>query len=177
MNKTDLFHAVRDFFSANDFNVEAHPEVSCFSFLVEVRNITICGRVVCEEAPLAVQAVCELPVSVARRFRPAVLDLLNRLNGISRFGCHSMDPKDGRISFRLGAAVEPSLPLEDQAGEIIVSALGIFHNAAEHLAAFALVGGSVTRTLRTIVEGDERPVKDEAEAPDCLPFNRLTELN
>jgi len=177
MNKTDLFHAVREFFCANDFSVDEHPEESRFSFVVESGTMTFCANVVCEEDPLAVQAICLLPVTVARRFRPAALDLLNRLNGVSRFGCHHMHPKEGRISFRLGAAVDASQPLDEQAGEIIAGAMGSFHQAAAHLAAFALAGGSVTRTLRAIVDEDGRPPEEEAGAPGPLPFNRLDGLN
>ena len=126
MNSTERFNEVRGWPENEKLTFLADDENTCIQLRVNLDHGLIPVRLLSEESPAMLQAVCSIPVKVPKVKISSIGLVLYRLEARLRVGSFQPDAEDGLVMFRLAQSIHagpltnsPSRP-SVTASEIIV---------------------------------------------------------
>jgi len=168
MNRTELFEEVKCWLEGEKLMFAPDEEDRDFCVRMHIENGLVMVRLVCEESPAMLQAVCTFPVKVPKDKTAATGLFLHSLNSQLRMGAFHLDPKGRLVQFRLAMPIRQDSELNPQFAEAFGVALSTVDDAFHPLCLFLCASKKAQKTV-----AKHSPAKEAVEEEPQLPRNRL----
>ena len=168
MNRIELFEEVKSWLEDEKLMFAADEEDRDFCVRMHIENGLVMVRLVCEESPAMLQAVCTFPVKVPKDKAAAAGLFLHSLNSQLRMGAFHLDPKGRLVQFRLAMPIRQDPELHPQFAEAFGVALSTVDDAFHPLCLFLCASKKAQKTV-----AKHSPAKETVEEGPQLPKNRL----
>lgn len=161
MNRTELFSEVNRWLKGEKLSFLGDEDDATCHLRMNIENGLVQVRLVCEEAPMALQVICALPVKVPHHKSASTAVMLHNINRRVRIGAFQLSTPERIVSFRLPMPIRPEADLSGQFGGAFGAALSMMD---EYLPPLALHLCSTSKVRATLAK-----LSPEEHVADTVP--------